>query len=397
MRRLALGMIGFGVFLTATTSLYAEIDARRINLSSEFADPVAWRNVEGLPFWVAGQRPRYAFEDRSHHVELAPGDEIQLIVPTGEGVLVQGESGEIAQLEWSTSNGSGLWAQAVAVETEENDQLMLPFSVRSTRLISIRLTQDATQPIDIKVFVSRRDRGTTLRFERKSIPLRANRRTLFLGLQHQAGPLYELSPGDELSVEVDGGHRYLLEHRVFYPRDISDRRFNYRVELRAGDRSSESEFVASPEVRDWATVGGRPRVVGRLMRSYIDVPAGHSALAIRTDAPLLARLLGPFDEHRANWASHSESTAEGSAWLADWSTIESDAVSDPRSNAHQRGLLRIARDNRREDAGLLAAERAIAEARAMPNIPPLRRFAQTLSISQIGYRGLLPHRDKKVT
>jgi hypothetical protein len=370
----------------------AEIDTRRISLSSQYPDPVKWLNVEGSPFWVGGVEPKYSFEDRSHFVDLNPGEDTRLIVPTGDGVLVQGDPEQLGTLEWSTSNGSGLWVHAVAETTSNPDQVLLPFSMWDTRLVAIRHPAEAEQPIRIAVFVSGRDGGVNIRFERKSIPLGTKWRTLLLGLQPQAGPLYELTPGEELAVEVEGPHRYLLEHRVFYPRDVSDRRFSYRVELRAGERSSESEFVASPQVRDVSTVSGRTRVVGRLMRSFIDVPAGRQRFTIRTDAPLLARLLGPFDEHRASWAEDDEVSVEGSAWLSEWSTIEADAISDPRSNAHQRALLRIARDNREVDAGLLAAERAIAEARAMPDLPALRRFAQTLVIGQIGYRGLLARR-----
>jgi hypothetical protein len=372
----------------------AEIDTRRLSLSSQYADPVAWLNIEGPPFWVGGIEPHYSFDDRTHIVELEPGNEVRLILPTGDSVLVQGPAEELDMLEWSTSNGSGLWSEAVAETTAIPDQMLFPFSMWGTRLVAIRHSGAAEHPIRIALFVSRRDGGVKIRFERKSIPLDSVRRTLALGLQPQAGPLYELEPGEERTVEIDGPHRYLLEHRVFYPHEVSDRRFSYRVELRTGERTSESEFVAYPEVRNFSTVTARTRVVGRLMRSYIDVPAGPQRLTIRTDAPLLARLLGPFDELRASWADDAEATVEGSAWLAEWSTLESDALSDPRSNAHQRALLRIARDNRQIDAGLLAADRAIAEARAMPNLRSLRRFAKTLAIGQIGYRGLLARRGE---
>ena len=393
MRHRALILIACFFSLTMPRVSGGEIDTRRISLSSQFADPVAWLNVEGTPFWAGGIKPRYSFKDRSHFVELAPGEDVRLIVPRGEGVLVQSDSEGLMSLDWSTSNGSGLWIRAATVVTENEGQVLLPFSIRGTRLVAIRHPAVSEGPIRIALFISRRDAGTRIRFERQSIALNTNRRTLLLGLQHQAGPLYELKPGEVISVEVEGPHRYLLEHRVFYPLEVSDRRFNYRVELRAGDRESESEFVAFPQVRDFSTISGRTRVVGRLMRSYIDVAPGRQRLTIRTDAPLLARLLGPFDEHRAEWAQDAEATVEGSAWLSDQATIEADAISDPRSNAHQRALLRIARDNRRIDSGLLATERAIAEASAMPNLRSLRRFAQTLLIGQIGYRGLLARRS----
>lgn len=372
----------------------AEMDARRISLSSEYADPIKWLNIEGAPFWVGGVEPQYSFDEGSHFVELTPGDDVRLIVTTGEGVLAQGDPEQLSTLEWSISNGSGLWADAVAEKTSTPNQRLLPFSMWKTRLVAIHHPAEAERPIKIALFISRRDGGTNIRFERKAIPIGSVRRTLMLGLQPQAGTLYELTPGEDRAVEVEGPHRYLLEHRVFYPLEVSDRRFSYRVELRAGKRSSESEFVAFPQVRDFSTVTGSTRVVGRLMRSYIDVEEGTHQLAIRTDAPLLARLLGPFDEHRASWAQDAEAAVEGSAWLSDWSAIEADAISDPRSNAHQRALLRIARDNRRIDSGLLAAERAVAEARALPDLRPLRRFAQTLAIGQIGYRGLLAHRGE---
>ena len=105
----------------------AEIDTRRLSLSSQYADPVAWLNIEGPPFWVGGIEPDYSFDDRTHIVELEPGNEVRLILPTGDSVLVQGPVEESDMLEWSTSNGSGLWSEAVAETTAIPDQMLLPF------------------------------------------------------------------------------------------------------------------------------------------------------------------------------------------------------------------------------------------------------------------------------
>jgi len=187
----------------------AEMDTRRISLSSEYADPVKWLNIEGPPFWVGGVEPQYSFDEGSHLVELTPGDDVRLIVTTGEGVLAQGDPEQLSTLEWSISNGSGLWADAVAEKTSAPNQRLLPFSMWNTRLVAIRHPAEAERPIKIALFISRRDGGTNIRFERKAIPIGSVRRTLMLGLQPQAGTLYELTPGEDRAVEVEGPHRYL--------------------------------------------------------------------------------------------------------------------------------------------------------------------------------------------
>ena len=69
--------------LALPNSPSAEMDARRISLSSEFADPVKWLNIEGAPYWVGGVEPKYSFGEDGHFVELSPGDDVRLH-PSGD-------------------------------------------------------------------------------------------------------------------------------------------------------------------------------------------------------------------------------------------------------------------------------------------------------------------------
>lgn len=166
MRKRALGWMPMAVLVAGMAS--AGVDQVQLDLLGRYPLPLRWDNVQDQPPWVAGVKPSRRSDDPGttnrgeaalYRVRLAPGESVTVWVPASEGLRIYQPGGRLSptDLELAVANGSGLYLGAPVQPSAQGDSLLLPPDWPEERLARIGRPAAARDPLEVALFVSRRE------------------------------------------------------------------------------------------------------------------------------------------------------------------------------------------------------------------------------------------------
>lgn len=454
MRNRALGWMPMAILMVGIAS--AGVDQVQIDLLGRYPLPLRWDNVQGEPLWVTGAKPfRGSGGDQEktnrseaglYRVRLAPGESVTVWVPASEGLRVYRPDARLApsDLELAVTNGSGLYLGTPVQPSAQGDSLLLPPDWPEERLARIGRPAAARDPLEVALFVSRREALGELAPYRKLLdpappaptanpvlkpssqnregadrpdppaaacapdsaacaPLPENGAHIGLRASDEASaqPFWPLQAEPPTRIRLRGPARLALEHRLRYPLAETRTRQAYRVYARLDGRPWQAlDFAAGIETRRTVWVDGCAETLGRLETGYLELPAGEHELTLESTLPLYARLLAQADPDdlvpglnapvlTAAQARAARPVDHRSIW--DLSATELARPLDRMTLAEEeRVALRLGRDNRYRDGGLTAALALRQAALAHREDPRLGGQARDLLGLFTFYRNLSP-------
>lgn len=236
-------------------------DQVQIDLLGRYPLPLRWDTVVGEPAWVAGvplfrgstagSREEGRNPTITQQVRLAPGESVTVWIPASESLRIDrsGDRLTLADLEIAVANGSGLYVSIPAQLSAQGDSLLVPPDWPEERLARISRPAQARDPLDVALFISRRNalgilapyrnlvdpsplepdaaaEPATAADDSHSVPDGSSLAPVAAGLPAQlrptdqatAEPFWPLSAQRPLRVRLQGPARLALEHRLRYPR-----------------------------------------------------------------------------------------------------------------------------------------------------------------------------------
>lgn len=406
--RLLFGLL-LALLVQAPVPAPAALDGVQQELLRQYQLPLRWDNVEGGAEWVAGTSPRYQRAQGLHLVRLTPGASLTLRIPAGEQLRLQRPDGALAaeQLEVALANGSGLFAAAPLQPGADGHSLLLTPAPPLQGPLLARLSLPAVAPegIELALFLSRREPLGELAPYRRLLPLEGSPVTLRTWRATAGEPFWLLVPAAPRTLVVQGPARLALEHRLRYPATESEPCLGYRITARFADGREQSiEFATTADTSGPITVDGAAAVLARPEVGYLEIPPGKQRLFLDTTAPLYLRLLAQeqpdyllpaWNQPQIPAAAVRQAQGEppGRPWTAIGEAEVRSLAGQPRAAADLEPLaLKLARDNRRREGGMVATALLGAAADERPDDPRVRLAAERLYGSHSFYRDLLPAR-----
>lgn len=427
--------------LTATLSLQAgaALDEVQVRMLRPYAMPLRWDNVERAPQWVSGVVPGYRSEQGLHSVRLAPGESVTVRVSRGEQVRVWRPDGTLGSvdLEMEFSTGSGLYQRLPVALSADQHGMLSRTQMTAPCLARISRPRQSSTPLDVAVFISRREPLGELAPYREVIELPGTAEQMRREDQAASQSYWSFTPRLPVEVRVKGPARYALEHRYVYPAKESGLIQTYRVHAQIDGHSlAAMEFETSAETAYPVYVNQQARVMGRSQTGYLEIPPGEHLLRLESTAPILARLLlqeqtdylFPALNEPARTALQVREQEEPfrlalSGQLTDSSLPDTQPVQSSRTvsvplqlrlytwltqpaelarasqdrtltpTEQEAAALRIGRDNARQEGGLLGAMLMRESAKQYQDYPAVQAVADELMGHHTFYRDLLPREN----
>lgn len=419
-------------------------DQVQIDLLGRYPLPLRWDTVVGEPAWVAGvplfrgstagSREEGRNPTITQQVRLAPGESVTVWIPASESLRIDrsGDRLTLADLEIAVANGSGLYVSIPAQLSAQGDSLLVPPDWPEERLARISRPAQARDPLDVALFISRRNalgilapyrnlvdpsplepdaavEPATAADDSHSVPDGSSLAPVAAGSPAQlrltdqatAEPFWPLSAQRPLRVRLQGPARLALEHRLRYPPEETQTRQAYWIDAGLDGRSWQAlDFVAGPETRRAIRVDGCAELLGRLERGYLDLPDGDHELTLQSSQPLYVRLLLQADPDYLAPSLNAPKLTAAQARAARpappgsiWDLTPAD-LARPWNRLtlaeEERMALRLGRDNHYREGGLIAALAMRQAALAHRADPSLTGQAQDLLGQFTFYRPLFP-------
>lgn len=443
----------------AMSGANAGIDQVKIDMLTRYPLPLRWDNVVGGPQWVAGVQPvhtgvghwRDAFRGDEHArkaseapetgmslVRLAPGQSVTVWAPAGEGLRVYRPGGHLisADLEFGMSDGSGLYVSVTAHPSVWAQSLILMPDWPDERLIRVSRPTSATDPVEVALFISRRDAlphiapyrrlvkplesvgsvgsvgsgdtaslrpGEEPAAQRERPKAQSATREVHLRADDEptSQPFWRLEAQPATRFQVRGPVRLALEHRLRYPPPETETRQGYRVYARLDGRPWQVlEFVSGLDTRQAVWVDHCAESLGRAQTGYLEIPDGQHELMLESTHPLYARLLAQAVPDyllpslnaptlTAVQARDLHPVEHGSIWDLGPAQLAR-PLNQLTLAEEERTALRLGRDNTYRNGGLIAAMALRRSALAHREDPTLTNGARDLAGKFTFYRNLLP-------
>jgi tetratricopeptide (TPR) repeat protein len=339
-----------------------------------------WDNIEGSPYWLAGEAPRYNRLEGLHTVALKPGTEILIRLPRRRDFcLLKVDGPHIpGELQVEISNGSSLFIETLMQAGPENSLCVTP-TADGDRLVHLSRTKRHDKTIALALFISRPPKFPELADYRSAPDIEGRIIRLQGAEMSTPQPVWLVGPEQGIEAELEGPQRLQMESWLSYETAGSEPRQIYHLFAELdGVRIPLQPLYARPDLhRNWL-VEGCPTVLGLLNRNYIDIPEGRHRLKVGASAPLLLRPLGR--------------PKEGDFLLAGNRPRISAASPSPYQSAISwlSALGDLARDNRRKGNAALAVEAALNSSGSEALLTEVVSAVRSLDQRHGFFRPLLP-------
>ena len=289
--RLVLFFFG-AIVLFAEAAWTQNIDQAEIELRRIAGAPLRWDNVEGAPFWLAGKAPSYSLRRGVHTFVLGSAQFALIRLPRGESLRLVSEGRKLAptDIDLMVSNGSGLFLQFDPLPVQDGSLAFVP-DINEELVVKLSLPERRKDPMEFAVYVSRHEweaRGIDYRSE---VSLDAPLHRISSSSGSGEENFVRLESGASLPFSATGPARVSLETRFVYGENESGDFQTYWLDVYINGVFHDAvEFLTRSEVRQQLSVDGKPAVLGRLMRGFIDIPAGEARIELRTRTPVFLRV-----------------------------------------------------------------------------------------------------------
>jgi hypothetical protein len=339
-----------------------------------------WDNLEGSPYWLAGEAPRYNRLEDLHTVQLQPGAETLIRLPSRRSLHLFKVDGPLTpeELLVEFSNGSSLFIET-PMQAGPDNSWRIAATAESDRLVRLSRSEQHEKTIELALFISRLAKFPKLA-DYRSLPHMEGRVVRLQGPDMATTqPVWSVGDEQEIEAELEGPQRLQIESWLPYKTLGSEPRQIYRLIAELDGVSLPFQpLYARPDLhRNWL-VDGCSTVLGLVNRSYTRIPEGRHRLKIKASAPLLIRLLG--------------SLKEGDFLLTrNRPKVEAGSPSPYLSAIAQLSELGdLARDNRRRDNAAVALEAALNLSGNEPLLTEVASAARALDQRHSFIRPLLP-------
>ena len=366
--------------------------------------PLRWENIEDSPEWVSGEKPRRALLGGKHEVVLAPGQHICVRIPPTE--LLRMVGAKLGEVDIALSTGTGLLAFTEPVRDGNRESLLVDPQSSNVMLAHVMRPEDSRGAVRVALFVSNHIPGRQATAYRQVIDLGPHRERLSSSRKASSRTFWPMNPGEPVRTRQSGPARFALQTRFRYPANESQLTQTYRIRVRdseSGSLLATVEYATGLESADFIFAGerGQMPVVGRLETGYFDLDtSGETGLTLESSGPVYARLLRleapgylvPAMNAAANPPASDLPKFQQSIWEfteADLREVLRDPRRYPAEYLH-RAAMRFARDNRRTEGGMVAANLLRSVGSERPEYPVVRDRGDELFGFWTYFRDVLP-------
>ncbi|MCU7893253.1 MAG: hypothetical protein KZQ78_17370 [Candidatus Thiodiazotropha sp. (ex Ustalcina ferruginea)] len=188
-----------------------------------------WDNLEGAPYWLSGEAPRYHHGEGLHGIHLKPGNTTLIRLPAREGLRLRKLDDLLLadELLVELSNGSSLFIETT-LQTGPDDSWNLMPEGGGERLVRLSRPARYENGIEIILYVSRMPELPPLARYRQLPSVEGE----IAHLQEQDKPVgqavWPVSPIQSIEVEIEGPQRLKLESWLRYSDAVNEPRQIYR-------------------------------------------------------------------------------------------------------------------------------------------------------------------------
>lgn len=356
------------------------VDQQQLLRSSGLTPFRHWDNLEGAPYWLAGEEPRYRRDEGLHTIRLKPGASSLIRLPAGQGLRLRKLDDPLLadELLVALSNGSALFMETSLRAGPDNNWNLLPDGA-GDRLVRLSRPPGYESELEIAVFVSRLPELPPLARYRRLPRVEGEVARLQERDRPTAQPVWLTGPKQGVEVGIAGPQRLKLESWLRYRGAADQPRQVYRLlpELDGVAVPSRVHYGRADLHRRWL-LDGCQQVLGRVQHAYIDIPEGRHRLKVGASAAVLLRLHGRPEE---------------GDFLLPGNRPHPSAGMPPQTDAIESRLIdlgRLARDNRHSGTAALALDSAGRLAASLPLEPEPGVEAQALDGRHAFFRPLFP-------
>ncbi len=402
------------ILLLAMAALFpmaasAELDVVQAEMVADDTLPMRWDNVEGAPWYVAGNAPEYASAEDTHIVELKPGASVTIRLPVYETLRIYRPAGPLAlaDVEVFLSNGTGLYARWQPQRSSDGHSLLIAPQSPDSMLARVGVPANAkTQRLAL--FVSRHESLGKVAPYRGVVSLTDERVGIRRADQRGARTFWIVQAERPVSVHLRGPARYVLENRFKYDKQESRLNQSYQVEVRMDGKllrlmEFESSIDSTRPVYVGSSVlpGGEQKAVGQLQAAYLTIPQGEHDIEFVSNADLYARLLeqenpdylfkglNAPDPDAQQVREQLQAGLAKAAWQLDVEEIRQQLAHASMTDIEVMAR-RIVQDNHFRDGGLVGAMLMRQYAARHPEYPRARVIAELMFARHTFYRDLFP-------
>jgi len=402
------------ILLLAVTTLFpmaasAELDVVQAKMVAGDSLPMRWDNIEGAPWYVAGNAPEYATSEGMHIVELKPGTSLTVRIPVYEMLRLYRPDGQLAvkDVEVFLSNGTGLYARWQTQRSSDGHSLLIVPQASDSMLARIQVPSDGkTQRL--AVFISRHESLGKIAPYRGVVGLEGESVGIRRADQRGARTFWVVEANRPVRVHLHGPARYVLENRFKYDAQETQLNQNYQIEVHMdGKMLRLMEFESSIDSTEAVYVGhrflpgGSEKAVGQLQAGYLEIPEGDHDIRFVSNVDLYARLLEQEDPdylfHDLNAPQPDAQQVRKQLPSASAESSWQLAVADIRQRLDHASpeeieviARRIVQDNHYRDGGLVGAMLMRQYAARHPEYPRARIIADLMFARHTFYRDLFP-------
>ena len=346
-------------------------------LRRDYTLPLRWDNVQGAPAWISGEKPGYNILRRCSEVELAPGQGVCVRIPAYEMLRIVCDKDQLPPdgLEIALSTGSGLLAFTEPVPSVEAHSLLIDPQRPNSMLAHVFRPSHFKDAIRVGLFTSRHVPLQEVASYRDLVDIKAQDKVrITTSVDAEALAFAKWDRGHQVKLRLRGPARYLLETYYRYPRDEQKLPQTYRVGVRDAEHEkwiASVEYVTSHETAHLVFADGEAQVVSRVERGFFDLMENRDYhVVLETSAPLFARLLRSEDPDYLvpflnapdpSPAKVAKDLRPDRFQLSPWEMSDATmagVLDDPYSfpsEQVERTAMRLVRDNRRREGGMMAS------------------------------------------
>jgi hypothetical protein len=352
--------------------------------------PLRWDNVEGPPFWVAGEPLRHPLIGDFSWARLEPGKRITLRLPMSSALRLfsPGSPLEPADVEASISDGSGLKAPLKPILM--SDAASICYYPQSLKPVLVEMARPQAQSTarDFALFVSRLELEPALAGYSDMVSLPAPRARISRSPWLPGDLFWRLAPEKSCALSMAGPASVALVTRLDYPPHESSSLQSYQLHVRLDGQTIAFQLETAREMNAPLWVDSLPAALGSERTGYLEVPEGQHRLWLQSTAPLYVRLL----KKDAGDYLLTRPPEEPPIALF-FNGFPLDLNLGKLSTGSPDPMLAL-RDNRQAEDGLLGAMHCRALATRLPASPDDRAAATTIARRHSRYRNLLPEEKK---
>lgn len=379
------------LFLLIPLAAQAELRSIEVEQQKPFLQNLHWENIEGIPFWVSGERPRRKTFRGEHYVTLAPGSFTSIRLPPFEMLRILRRDGNAItkdSFEISRSNGSGMSLTLKPELEDSKSELIYAPMMSKENIIHIHRPGNSDKSIDLIIYISRHDIWYKTNPYRHLINLefpaiRIQRRNQAKGKQ------FWLLDDRPIKIDVHGPTNIRIDQRYRYQPYHASSKQRYLLKYRLNEEAWIDQWVQTrAEAFHPLRLNNKPALLGELEQHFLHIPEGKHTLYLKTDDEIYVRL-------------YKQAFPD---YLSSMNAIKVDKDSLQRSNQAQFDLKQAQtrlnhdlKDNRYRETALLATtqfEQAIhtltRPSSALKNLDKIRN-------QQTFFRHLLPERYDSTT